>query len=144
MVSVCIPVVSDHGLIDGCLDSLVDSRPSVDTEVVVVANGLSGDGLASLQKRDDIVLVRSAVNTGFSGGNNLAARFARGRYLLLLNDDSLVEAGFIDRLLKAMEREPSDRRGGRENPLGRRHAPRGGLGALERRLGGACRSWASR
>jgi GT2 family glycosyltransferase len=107
VVSVCIPVVSDHGLIEGCLDSLADSLPSVDTEAVVVANGLSDDAFASLYKRaDDIVLVRSAVNTGFSGGNNLAARFARGRYLLLLNDDSVVEAGFIDRLLSTVERDP--------------------------------------
>ena len=81
VVSVCIPVVSNHGLIEGCLDSLADSRPSVDTEVVVVANGLAADGLSSLQKRDDIVLVFSAVNTGFSGGNNLAARDCPGPLL---------------------------------------------------------------
>lgn len=105
-MSVCIPVVSDHGLIEGCLDSLADSGPSVDTEVVVVANGLGGNELSSLRKRDDIVLVRSAVNAGFSGGNNLAARFSRGRYLLLLNDDSIVEAGFIDRLLSVVVRDP--------------------------------------
>lgn len=68
MVSVCIPVVSDHGLIQGCLDALAESRPSVDTEVVVVANGLSDDAFSSLQRRgDDIVLVRSGVNAGFSG-----------------------------------------------------------------------------
>lgn len=107
MVSVCIPVVSDHGLIEGCLDSLLESSPSVDTEVVVVANGLHDDGFSALHTRDDIVLVRSAVNAGFPGGNNLAARFARGRYLLLLNDDSVVEAGFIDRLLRVVERDPT-------------------------------------
>jgi GT2 family glycosyltransferase len=107
VVSVCIPVVSNHGLIESCLDSLADSRPSVDIEVVVVANGLTENGLSSLQNREDIVLVYSAVNAGFSGGNNLAARFARGRFLLLLNDDSLVEAGFIDRLLRAVEGDPA-------------------------------------
>ena len=102
----CIPVVSNHGLIESCLDSLADSRPSVDTEVVVVANGLADDAVSSLRKREDIVLVFSAVNTGFSGGNNLAARFARGEFLLFLNDDSLVEAGFIDRLLRVVQGDP--------------------------------------
>lgn len=106
MVSVCILVVSDHGLIEGCLDSLAGARTSVDTEVVVVANGLGGDQLSSLRERDDIVLVRSAVNIGFAGGNNLAARFARGRYLLLLNDDTVIEVGFIDSLVSAFERDP--------------------------------------
>jgi GT2 family glycosyltransferase len=107
VVSVCILVVSDHGLIEGCLGSLADNRPSVETEVVVVANGLDDGAFSSLQKRDDIVLVRSAVNTGFAGGNNLAASFARGRYLLLLNDDSVVEAGYVDRLVTAIERDSS-------------------------------------
>jgi GT2 family glycosyltransferase len=107
VVSVCILVVSDHGLIEGCLDSLVRTRPSVETEVVVVANGLTESGTAQLRKRDDIVLVRRAVNAGFSGGNNLAARIARGRYLLFLNDDTVVEAGFIDRLLSAVAVDPS-------------------------------------
>ena len=107
VVSVCIPVVSNHGLIESCLNSLVDSRPSVDTEVVVVANGLPESALTTLRNRDDIVLVYSAVNAGFSGGNNLAARFARGRFLLLLNDDSLVEPGFIDRLLRVVEGDPA-------------------------------------
>jgi GT2 family glycosyltransferase len=99
-------VVSNHGLIESCLDSLADSRPFVDTEVVVVANGLTDSGLSSLQKRNDIVLVSSAVNTGFSGGNNLAARFARGGFLLFLNDDSMVESGFIDRLLRVVQGDP--------------------------------------
>ena len=106
VVSVCILVVSDHGLIEGCLDSIAASPTSVDTEVVVVANGLADDQLSLLREKEDIVLVRSPVNMGFAGGNNLAARFARGRYLLLLNDDSIVEAGFIDRLLGAFDRDP--------------------------------------
>ena len=106
VVSVCIPVVTDHGLIEDCLDSLADSRPSVDTEVVVVANGLAGGALTALRNRDDITLISCPVNTGFSGGNNLAAQFARGRYLLLLNDDSLVEAGYVDRLLRVVEKDP--------------------------------------
>lgn len=106
-MSVCILVVSDNGLIDGCLDSLAGSKSSVDTEFIVVANGLDEGRLSSFQDRDDIVLVHSSVNTGFSGGNNLAARFARGRYLLLLNDDSVVEDGFVDQLVRAVERDPS-------------------------------------
>ena len=106
VVSVCIPVVSNHGLIEGCLDSLANSRPSVDIEVVVVANGLAEDGVSSLRGREDIVLVHSVANAGFSGGNNLAADFARGRFLLLLNDDSLVDAGYIDRLVGVVEEDP--------------------------------------
>jgi GT2 family glycosyltransferase len=107
VVSVCIPVVSEHGLIEGCLDSLAVSPPSVPTEIIVVANGLPDRGVVALQERDDIVLVRSAVNAGFSGGNNLAAEVARGRYLLLLNDDSVVMDGFVDRLLGAVQGDPS-------------------------------------
>jgi GT2 family glycosyltransferase len=107
VVSVCIPVVSNDSPIEACLDSLANCGSSVEIEVLVVSNGLEENGYSSLRKRDDIVLVRSQVNSGFSGGNNIASDFARGRYLLLLNDDSVVEAGFVDRLLSTLERDTS-------------------------------------
>ena len=60
-----------------------------------------------LDGREDIVLVRSGTNLGFAGGNNLAARHAHGRYLLLLNDDSTVVGGCVERLLATAEADPN-------------------------------------
>jgi GT2 family glycosyltransferase len=52
-------------------------------------------------------LIASDANHGFAKGNNIAAREARGRYLLLLNPDTVVLDGAIDRLVAFAERDPS-------------------------------------
>lgn len=77
-------------------------------ELIVVDNG-SKDGSADALKdefQDRIRLVRSTTNRGFAGGNNLAFEQARGKYLLLLNDDAVVEKGWAQALIKVAESDP--------------------------------------
>ncbi len=107
VVSVCLPVVADAQRALGCIDSLTPVMEQGLTEVIVMANGLSVAERKVLDARDDIVVVRSGTNLGFAGGNNLAAHHARGRYLLLLNDDSTVAAGCVERLLATAEADPT-------------------------------------
>lgn len=104
VVSVCILVLADPRMALGCLESLARSDCGVETETVVVANGVTPEARGPLESREDIVLVRSGTNLGFAGGNNLAGRVARGRYLVFLNDDSTIEPGCIDRLVTTAER----------------------------------------
>lgn len=106
-VSVCVLVIADPTLALECLDSLGPAARSGEAETVVVANGTPEPARRVLEERQDIVLVRSGTNLGFAGGNDLAAAVARGRFLLFLNDDSTVEAGFIDRLVATAEDDPS-------------------------------------
>jgi GT2 family glycosyltransferase len=82
-----------------CLDALGAAADPATTETIVVANGTDPDQRALLEDREDIILVRSSVNLGFGGGNNLAAGIARGRFLLFLNDDSRVGDAYLDHLL---------------------------------------------
>ncbi len=107
VVSVCLPVMTAAERALGCVDSLTPVMQQGLAEVVVMANGLSVAERRTLDGRDDIVLVRSGTNLGFAGGNNLAAVHARGRYLLLLNDDSTVAAGYVERLLATAEGDPT-------------------------------------
>ncbi len=46
-------------------------------------------------------------NSGFAAGNNLAARQANGEYLILLNIDTMVTSGWIERLLRHVRLDPS-------------------------------------
>lgn len=100
-------VLADSTLAVRGLDSLAAGLDGLEVETVVVANGTSVEARQALEERQDIVLVRSRCNLGFGGGNNLAARVSRGRYLLLLNDDSRVEPDFISRLVATMETDSS-------------------------------------
>ena len=54
----------------------------------------------------DITLVRSQVNLGFAGGCNLAAAMARGDYLVFVNDDSRLDPGCVDHLLRRAADQP--------------------------------------
>jgi GT2 family glycosyltransferase len=106
-VSVCLPVVAEPGRALACIDSLTVVREQGLIEVIVMANGLVVAERTVFDERADIVVVRSGTNLGFAGGNNLAAHFARGRYLLLLNDDSTVAAGCVERLVETAEADPT-------------------------------------
>jgi GT2 family glycosyltransferase len=101
--SIVILVQDRMHLLLRCLDSLARLEPVPRPEVVVVANGTEASLLRSLRNRDELVLVPSAVNLGFAAGCNWGARFARGRYLVLLNDDTEVKPGWLRSLVSVAE-----------------------------------------
>jgi N-acetylglucosaminyl-diphospho-decaprenol L-rhamnosyltransferase len=106
VLSVLVVNYNGRHLLDDCLRSLA-ANVTVPYEVVVVDNA-SGDGSAAhlAQHHPGVKLVAHDRNAGFAGGNNLAARHARGRYLLLLNTDTVVQNS-IDPLVTLLEREPA-------------------------------------
>ncbi len=89
-----------------CLQSIADET-STPHEVLVVDNA-SADGSAAAiaQEFPTVRLFTEDINHGFARGCNLAARRARGRYILLLNPDTVVLDGAIDRLIEFAERRP--------------------------------------
>lgn len=54
----------------------------------------------------DIIYIKSEVNLGFAGGNNLGFKIAKGKYILLLNNDTEVDKGFLEPLVKKMQDNP--------------------------------------
>ncbi len=59
--------------------------------------------------KDNITLIRSEINTGFSGGNNIGIKEALKRgadYVLIVNNDTIVDQDMIANLLKVLESKP--------------------------------------
>ena len=83
-----------------CLRSVLDSGLAAPYEILLVDNA-SADGSADMVEREfpSVRLLRSEINLGFAAGNNLARQSARGERFLLLNPDTRVQPGAIDRLL---------------------------------------------
>ncbi|HJT77968.1 MAG TPA: glycosyltransferase family 2 protein [Gemmataceae bacterium] len=106
-VTVCIASWNCRELLRACLESLHDQPQGVRVETVVVDNA-STDGAADMVARDfpEVDLVRNPTNRGFARANNQAARRARGRYLFFLNNDTVVPAGTLRRLLDYAEAHP--------------------------------------
>ncbi len=90
-----------------CLDSIRDADPQLPYETVVVDNASQGDDAAWLARRYPMIrLVRSPENRGIAGGNNLGIRASTGRYVLLLNNDTLLARGSIERAAHFLDEHP--------------------------------------
>lgn len=86
---------------------LLNSLKNVDypnIEVIVVDNNSKEDPTQTLHsKSPSTLLVKSEVNLGFAGGNNLGLKKAKGDYILLLNNDTEVKPDAISILVKFFE-----------------------------------------
>ena len=92
-----------------CLRSVRDETRAPH-EVIVVDNASSdGSAEAIAAEFPRIRLIAETENHGFARANNLAAEHARGEYLLLLNPDTVVLDGGVDRLLAFAEANPAAR-----------------------------------
>jgi GT2 family glycosyltransferase len=73
-------------------------------EIIVVDNASPAEDPGCLQQDyPEIRLIRSQVNAGFAGGNNLGIAQAQGKYLLFLNNDTEVAPGFLEPLVELFE-----------------------------------------
>jgi GT2 family glycosyltransferase len=102
---VSIVIVTLDGLVFTrlCLESLLATSTSIAFEVVVVDNG-SIDGtleyLRELATRDARVrVVANGRNRGFAPATNQGVAIARGAVVVLLNNDTIVTAGWLDRIV---------------------------------------------
>ena len=102
-LSILIVTYNSRPLLDALLDGLARQIDGLNAEVVLVDNA-SHDGTADAvaERHPGVRLVRSSQNLGFAAGNNLAARHAKGRVLLLLNPDALPARGCVARGLALM------------------------------------------
>ena len=106
-VSVVIVAWNVADLLMECLRSLNAALGGVLAEIVVVDNG-SVDETAQLVRREfpDIRLFVNQENLGYTKGNNHGIRQCTGRYVLLLNADTVVFPGTVEKLVRFMDNTP--------------------------------------
>ncbi|MCX7965060.1 MAG: glycosyltransferase family 2 protein [Syntrophorhabdaceae bacterium] len=96
-----------------CIDAL-KSQTFKDFDVVLIDNGSDLDSINTLKiflsERDffdfKITFVQLNKNLGFSGGNNKALELSTGKYIALLNNDTVAEPNWLGELVSAMEMYP--------------------------------------
>ena len=80
--------------------------PSI--EIIVVDNASPTRSPDMITERfPQVKLIKSNHNLGFAGGNNLGIIEAKGSYLLLINNDTEVEPGFLEPLVQKLELDPN-------------------------------------
>ncbi len=104
-VSILVVSYNTQDLTQAALDSVQAQTRNVKYEVIVVDNA-SADGSAEALKSHPTIsrLITLDENIGFARANNLAAEYATGRYVLLLNPDTVILDGAIDRLVAFADR----------------------------------------
>jgi GT2 family glycosyltransferase len=106
IVSVVVPALNKIEYTLCCLSAIERRRPAAAYEVIVVDDG-SSDGTSELLSRvPGLRCLRNPATLGFVLSANRGALAARGDYILFLNNDTQVQEGWLDSLLRVFEADP--------------------------------------
>jgi len=103
-VSIIIPVFNQWLYTAACLRSLAETVCRTRFELIIVDDFSSDDTAEHLATVEGLVSIRNEHNLGFIGSCNRGAREARGKYIVLLNNDTQVLDGWLDALLDTFGR----------------------------------------
>lgn len=111
MIDVSILMVSynTRDLTLESLRALPDACQGLNYEIIVVDNASSDGSADAISAVDSVHVVRSDSNLGFARAVNLAALSATGRYLLLLNPDTVPDGPFVSELVEHAGKHPECR-----------------------------------
>jgi len=106
-LSIIIVSWNTRQILADCLKSVYSNPPVGDFEILVIDN-CSSDGSPEMVKTffPQARLIVNAANLGFAGANNQGIRLSQGRYILLLNSDTLVKPGAFETLVRFMDDNP--------------------------------------
>jgi GT2 family glycosyltransferase len=106
-LSICIPTRAARTLLRDCLLSIYANTSTVSFEIIVVDND-SRDGTVEMLQSDfaAVHLIANDYNAGFTRPTNQALKSSHGRYALLLNNDTVILPGALDRLVEFADAHP--------------------------------------
>jgi len=102
-VSIIIVNYNGKELLQKCLDSLL--KVNYDNFEIILVDNNSTDGSVEFITKNypSLIIIKLDSNKGFAEPNNVAAKISKGKYLLFLNNDTVVTPNFISEMVKVME-----------------------------------------
>ena len=88
-VSIIIVNYNTKDLTSQCIDSIYEKTQGVRFEIILVDNASTDGSKEVFEKDTRITYIYSDENLGFGRANNLGAKVAKGKYLFLLNSDTI-------------------------------------------------------
>lgn len=88
-----------------CLES-IRKYTDYPYEIIMIDNASDQETITYLEEQEDIVLIKNKINKGFAGGCNQGMELAKGNYLLLINNDTIVTKNWLSNMVKLMESDP--------------------------------------
>ena len=103
-VSIVILNYNSTELLKNCLDSVEKFTTGIKYEIIVVDNNsMTGDIDELLKSHNRITLIKNDVNRGFGAANNQGVEIAKGKYVLLLNNDTILFENSIKKVFDFAE-----------------------------------------
>lgn len=105
-LSVVVVNYQTFELTKNTINSILEYSHPFNLEIIVVDNASNDDSLSRLEDyfKDKVTFISSNENNGFAAGNNQALRIAKGKYVLLLNSDTIVWENTLENIYCYMEK----------------------------------------
>ncbi len=92
--------------LEQCLLSVQEAIAAIDAEIIVVDNNSSDESVLMMKEKfPDVKLIENKENFGFPKGNNIGVRQAKGKYVCILNPDTVVAEDTFTKILAFAERQ---------------------------------------
>lgn len=99
-LSIIILCWNDRKVIGDCLRSIVSNTHSIEFEVIVSDNGSTDGSIEFIRgSYPEVRLIENGRNLRFAKANNVGIRASRGEYILILNPDTIIHDGTLDRMI---------------------------------------------
>jgi len=106
-LSIVIICWNDLGVLRDCLRSIYAGTHSTEFEVIISDNGSNDGSLEFIyQNYKNAYVIENAVNLRFSKANNVGIQASKGELILILNPDTLIHEGALDKWVKFADRHP--------------------------------------
>lgn len=109
-LSIIVISFNTKGITLDCLRSVLKYVREIKYELIVIDNASSDGSVDEIKqladKHEHVKLIRSDVNLGFAGGNNLGINKSKGRYVLLLNSDTYFTTNILKNMIDWMDENP--------------------------------------
>jgi GT2 family glycosyltransferase len=103
-LSIVIPNWNARELLQNCVRSVSQETRNISLEIIVVDNDSSDGSQEMISSRfPEVRLIENDRNRGFAKASNQGIEVARGRYILLLNSDTVILDGALDKMVRFMD-----------------------------------------
>lgn len=104
VLSIVIVNWNTKDLLHDCLSSIFDETKDISFEVIVVDNG-STDGTVDMVRKDfsNVTLIENKENIGYSKANNQGIKISTGRYVCLLNTDTVILENALSKMVRLLD-----------------------------------------
>jgi len=107
-LSIIIVNYNDEKFLKDCLNSVFNETKKHSFEIIFIDNNSSDNSIELISKTfPKVKIIRNKANLGFCKANNIGLKNYQGRYALLLNTDTIVKDGALDKLVEFMDANPN-------------------------------------